>query len=387
MARPRKWLKLAMTVLALVVVAQVAAGVLVRTALVHAYLVAHLERAFGRDVVVRQFDAQVFPSLRLDADGVTVGEDPAFGNEYFLRAEKLSAGLRWKGLLRGHFEFGTLSLSRPSLILVRSGQGRWNLEDWLPPAKSGGSGAPRIYGPPSAVGVANRLQKIEFDDGRVNFKLGQDKKPFAFIDVTGSVEQISAGRWQLQLEAQPWRSGVALQSAGVLYVRGDVAGTSARLQPAQFAVHWTQASLADLLRLLRGQDYGVRGSFALDAVAQSGAQGDRTTGAAGLANTFYKDGALPLAASSDWTFSVQVRAASIHRWDLTERGDNPRVSIKIGGRGNVASRSLDGTEMAIEAPGSNLRGAVHFVGGVPELEVDSAGVQARDLLAWWRAFE
>ncbi len=43
--------------------------------------------------------------------------------------------------------------------------------------------------------------------------------------------------------------------------------------------------------------------------------------------------------------------------------------------------------MAIEAPGSNLRGAVHFSDGVPEVQVDSAGVQARDLLAWWRAFE
>src|SRR5271156_1290997 len=167
MARPRKWLKLAMTVLALVVVAQVAAGVLVRTALVHVYLVAHLERAFGRGVVVRQFDAQVFPSLRLDANGVTVGEDPAFGNEYFLRAEKLSAGLRWRGLLSGHFDFGTLSLTRPSLILVRSARGRWNLEDWLPPAKGGDAPGGSIYGPPSAVGAANRLQKITFDDGRV----------------------------------------------------------------------------------------------------------------------------------------------------------------------------------------------------------------------------
>src|SRR5271170_2223859 len=298
MARPRKWLKLAMTVLALVVVAQVAAGVLVRTALVHAYLVAHLERAFGRPVEVRQFDAQVFPNLRLDANGVTVGEDPAFGNEYFLRAEKLRAGL-----LGGHFDFGTLSLSRPSLILVLGPQGRWNLEDWLPPAKSGGAASARIYGPPVAAGAANRLQKIEFDDGRVNFKTGQDKLPFAFVAVNGSVEQISPGRWQLQLEAQPWRSGVALQSAGTVQVRGDVAGTSARLQPAQFAVHWTQASLADLLRLFRGQDYGVRGSFALDAVAQSGtrtdAQSDGTSGAAVLSNAPLNN-ALP----SDWTFSL-----------------------------------------------------------------------------------
>jgi hypothetical protein len=381
MVRRRKWLKVAMAALALVVAAQAAAGVLVRTALVHAYLVAHLERAFGRSVEVREFDAQVVPSLRLDAHGVTVGEDPAFGNEYFLRAEKLSAGLRWRGLLGGHFEFGALSLTRPSLILVRSGQGRWNLEDWLPPAKNEDARAGRIYGPPSAVGAVNRLQRIEFDDGRVNFKIGLDKKPFAFIGVTGSVEQVSAGRWQLQLKAQPWRSGVALQSAGILRVRGDVAGTSTRLQPARVEVHWTEASLADLLRLFRGQDYGVRGAFALDVTAQSGKQAPAAPSAPSAAEDSQAGG------PGDWTFALAARIGGVHRWDLTEREDNPRVALRMRGRGNIAARTLDATEMSIEAPASNFRGTVHVDKDGPGLRVDSAGVQAGDVLAWWRAFE
>ncbi len=108
---------------------------------------------------------------------VSVGEDPAFGNEYFLRADNLSAGLRWTGLLRGHFEFGTLSLSRPSLILVRNNQGRWNLERWLPPAKASTEATARVYGPPSAIAPVNRLLKIDFDEGRVNFKNMDDKLP------------------------------------------------------------------------------------------------------------------------------------------------------------------------------------------------------------------
>lgn len=401
-ARPmtirRKWLMLAMALLALLVVAQVTVGVLVRTARVHGFLISQLERAFGRHVEVRQFDAQVFPKLRLDANGVSIGEDPAFGDEYFLRAEKLTAGLRWKGLLRGHFEFGALSLARPSLILVRNAEGRWNLEDWLPPAKSRASAAARIYGPPSAVGAANRLQKIEFDDGRVNFKQGQDKKPFAFIGVTGSVEQVSAGRWQLQLAAEPWRSGVALQSAGILSVRGDVAGTSARLQPAHFAVHWTGASLADLLRLFRGQDYGVRGSFTLDASAQSGvappAPNDTQMAGGAGARARTAQVAVTTAAessadepSSDWTFALEARIASVHRWDLTERAGDPSAALHVRGRGNVATRTLDTTEMVLDAPASNLRGTLHLAKTQPQLRVESAGVQASDVLAWWRAFE
>src|SRR5579859_5833433 len=246
MDRLRKWWRLALLLVALVALAQIGVSLLARTHRVHNYLVAHLERAFGRSVQVRHFTLLLLPGPLLDAEQITIGEDPSFGNEYFLRAEHLSARLRWTGLLRGHFEFGTLSLARPSLILVRNGQGNWNLERWLPPARTAVANASRFYGPQPPPTPSNRLQKIEIDDGRVNFKLLDDKLPFAFMSVSGNVEQVSSGRWRLALEAQPWRSGVALQSAGTLVVRGDVAGTSARLQPAELHIHWDNVSLADL---------------------------------------------------------------------------------------------------------------------------------------------
>ncbi|HZC66552.1 MAG TPA: AsmA family protein [Candidatus Dormibacteraeota bacterium] len=381
MALRRKWMKAAIALLALLAIAQLAAGVLVRTSWMHAYLVSHLERAFGRQVEVRQFDAQFFPSLRLDAIGVSVAEDPSFGRDYFLRAEKLTAGLRWGGLMHGHFEFGALTLRHPSVMLVRNAQGRWNLEDWLPPAKGNTPASLHIYGPPPLAGTVNRLVNIEFEEGRINFKQEQDMLPFAFIEVNGMVEQISAGRWQLQLAAQPWRSGVSLQSPGTLQVSGDIAGTSARLQPARLEMHWTGASIADLLRLARGQDYGVRGSFSLDAVAQSGIPGAVPAEGPRSPKGFSTE------SPSDWTFTLQARGASIHRWDLTERTDNPRLTLNVAGRGNIAARTFDATELSLQSPDSNLRGTLHIASAAPDLRVDSAGIQARDVLAWYRAFD
>jgi hypothetical protein len=371
---PRKWWKLALTIVALLVAMQISVSLLVRTHSMHAYLTAQLERAFGRPVEVRQFAVQLLPTPRLDAEQVSVGEDAAFGNEYFLRAENLSAGLRWTGLLRGHFEFGTLSLSRPSLILVRNNQGRWNLERWLPPAKAAAGASARVYGPPSAIAPVNRLLKIDFDEGRVNFKNVDDKLPFALTGVSGSVEQVAAGRWQLRLEAQPWRSGVALQSAGTVKVQGDVAGTSARLQPAQITVHWEEVSLADLFRLLRGRDYGMRGVFTLDGTLKSG-----TADAGSIAET----------PAGDWIFSAEARATQIHRWDLIQRSDNPRLRLGVKGHWNVAAGSVRAEEVTIEGPRSNLRGAANYVTGPSpafEVQVDSSGIQATDLLAWYRAF-
>ena len=376
MSRLRKWWRPAALVVAIVIVSQVGVSLLVRTHRVHAYLVRHLERAFGRSVEVAHFSVLILPSPRLDAEEITVGEDPAFGNEYFLRAERLSAGLRWTGFLRGRFEFGTLSLSRPSLNLVRSNEGRWNLEWWLPPAKINvPGGLPAVYNVARVLGTpANHLTRINVDDGRVNFKIVDEKLPFALTNVSGVVEQLTPGRWQLHLVAAPWRSGAALQTAGTVSVRGDVAGTSTRLQPAEFHLHWSDGSLADLLRLFRGRDYGIRGEFALDATAKSG------TGPVASQSAPY----------GDWSFEMQARAIEIHRWDLTERSDNPRMNVSLEGLLNVATGKAIAQRILVETAKSNLRGtASATISANPswEIRLDSAGVQAADLLNWYRAFQ
>src|SRR6202030_3161904 len=371
--------RIALWVTAILVGAQIAASISVRTTRVHNYFSERLEEAFGRPVQVKHFNIEILPSPRIYASGVTVGEDPAFGYEYFLRAEQLTAGLPWSGFLHGRFEFGTLSLSQPSLTLVRNREGRWNLEDWLPPAKRTGVVTSPVYGPSRAPTIANRLEKIEIDDGRINFKRTDVKQPFALTSVSGSVEQISPGRWKLELNAQPWRSGVALQSAGTVQVRGDIAGTSARLQPASLAVRWNKVSLADLFRLLHGKDYGVRGTFELQASAKSGAPVD-------VANVdSYNDSFV----GGDWSYSLKASAAQIHRWDLTERPDNPAITANVQVRCNVALKKLAAESLSLETPLSNLKGTAEFLSAANpfmQIKFASAGVQAADILSLYRAF-
>jgi hypothetical protein len=372
--RIRKWWKLGVALLLAFIAMQLGVSLLVRTARARAFLTRQLESSLGRNVDVRVYSATLFPSPQLDAYGITVGEDPGFGNEYFLRADRLSADLRWLGLLRGRFELGTLKLERPSLILVRNSDGRWNLERWLPATLISpqiGAVAPRAG---ARTTPAYNLQKLDISDGRANFKLGDDKTSVAFIQVEGSVEQTAPGRWRLDLTAQPWRSGVPLQLAGTVRIRGDIAGTSARLQPARFQVSWENSSLADVFRLIGGQDFGIRGIFAAQATAESG--GVVTTGARN---------AMP----GDWIFSVNARASEIHRWDLTERSDNPRVGVRANGRWNPGAGTLIADDLLVEGPRSNLRGTASIKSiteSSVDVRVDSAGIQASDVLAWLRAF-
>lgn len=373
MIRLRKYGGIVVTLLAVILAVQAAVSLLVRTHRMRGYLIAHLETAFGRPVQAGRLSVQILPIPELDVDAVTLGEDPAFGNEYFLRAEHMTARFRWMGLLRGHFEFGTMSFTRPSLILVRNADDRWNLEGWLPPTRPGGSLGAAVAPRKAQAEPTHLLQKIDFDDGRINFKLGDEKRPFAFTNVSGSVEQVSSGRWQLQLEATPWRSGVQLQSTGTLQVAGYVAGTSARLQPAQIQLHWEKASIADLFRLITGNDSGVRGDFALDGNASIGM---------GTAAT-----ELP---SSEWRFVLQARARNIHRWDLTERDDNPRVNVSVKGLWAFAAGEARADEVRVESPQSRMVGTAVMQTSSPvnwKAHFQSMAVQGEDLLGWYRAFQ
>lgn len=372
MARIRSYAKWIFLLVILLVLAQSGLHYALRNHRMRGYLLAHLEKSFGRRVEARDFSMDLLPFPQLEVDRVSIGEDPAFGQEYFLRADRLTAGVRWLGLLRGHFDFGTISLTRPSLILVRNEHGRWNLEGWLPPAPQSSPSGGAVYGPQPPEG-ANHLQKIEFDEGRINFKTGDEKRPFAFTAVSGSVEQMAPGRWELKLEAQPWRSGVALQSTGTLQVRGEVAGTSSRLQPAQIQVHWDKVSIADLFRMITGNDSGARGEFALDGTANIGRPAPGEAANPGV-----------------WKFSIHAWAGKIHRWDLIERVDNPSLSAKLDGVWDVPAGEARAETAVLDLPHSHFAGAALLrTAGMSEwsAQATDAGIDARDALAWYRAFQ
>ncbi|HEX2712151.1 MAG TPA: hypothetical protein VHM88_08015, partial [Candidatus Acidoferrales bacterium] len=354
----KPWLRRGVGVLVALLVASGGFSRLLRLGRVHRYLNVRLEAAFGRPVEVGAFNFSLLDGLRLEADSVTVAEDPRFGNEYFLRAERLTAGPRWRSLTRGRFEFGTLSFTRPSLNLVRAADGRWNVENWLPPP---GPAVPAVAGPR----LSTRLYRIEVDAGRINFKQGADKVAFALVDVKGSIEQESAGRWRMDLEAHPMRATVALQEAGTLRLRGRIAGTSARLQPADLALSWQDVSLADALRLARGHDYGVRGRLAVELTARILAPGLR------------------------WSLAGTARLTGVHRWDLPPRPGDPALNLNAVAQWRPAETSLELGKWVLEAPRSSVQGTgrVQWAPDFdPRFQLVSSEISFADFFAWYRAF-
>jgi len=372
----RKWLRAVLIGGVLLFAASALFSRALRAGAARRYLIAHLAASFGRPVEVSWFEFSLFNGARIEAHQVTVSDGPQFGNEYFLRADILAAGLRWPALLAGRLEFGSVSLTRASLNLARDAQGRWNIERWLPPPPQPGS-RPGFVGPvgPQRDARAARPAQIDVDGGRINFKQGDDKSPFALVDVSGRVEQTGEGRWQLDLEARPLRAGVVLQDIGLLRVRGSIAGTTARLQPAELNLTWRAASLADTLRLIRGDDYGMRGQLAVDLDARVAPQSPSSLQGAN-------------SSAALWSISATARLTGIHGWRLAERDADPAANFSVEMSWRLGERRTEIQKLLLEMPGSHLQGLgeVDWSRGVqPQLRVESSTVALADVLSWYRA--
>jgi uncharacterized protein involved in outer membrane biogenesis len=360
--RPIKWLLLLVIALW---VADTGISLLIHHSVLQKKLTARLSAAFGRPVEVGRYEVSIWSGPTLEAQSVTVSEDPRFGQEYFLRAESLRVRPRWRSLLRGHLELGGLLLTQPSLNIVRNTEGDWNLAEWLPrPASRGAAGPPL---PASTL----RFERIEIEGGRVNFKRADEKLPFAFVEVRGTVQADGPGRWQMNIAASPWRASIVTQQAGSIYVAGHVGGTSSRLLPAVLDFSWTGASISDALRLIGGDDYGVRGALAVALSARAGDDG--------------------------WKLQARAQMRQLHRWDLSLRPDNPALNLTAQMKIGANASQLELTEAKLEAPRSNAHASGQILWNDVErspksapspltLKLSDLNVDANDILAWVRAF-
>jgi hypothetical protein len=374
----RKWLRIVVIGGVSILAASFGFSRALRARATRRYLIGQLSASFGRPVDVSWFDFSLLDGPRIEAHLVSVSEDPQFGSEYFLRADKLTAGLRWTALLAGRFEFGSVSLQRPSLNLARDAEGRWNIERWLPPVPSPAV-QPGFVGPlaPLADGRAARPYRIDVDGGRINFKQGDNKSPFALIDVSGRVEQNGPGRWQLDLEAKPMRAGVGLQDIGMLRVRGSIAGTTARLQPADLNLTWSAASLADTLRLIWQKDYGMRGRLAVDLNAHIAPD----------ASSPMHGGTSPV---GQWSISGVARLTGIHGWRLPERDTDAAANLSMEVNWRLGERRSEIRKFLVEMQGSRLQGTGDLDwsrGFQPQLQIASSKLALGDVLSWYQALQ
>ena len=164
-------------------------------------IVSSISAGVGRPVEIGSVHIRLLPQPGFDLENLVVYDDPAFGAEPILRASEVTAELRLMSLVRGRLEIARLDLTEPSLNLVHSESGRWNLEALLERT---------AHIPLAPTGKAKSEPRpgfpyIEATSARINFKNGPEKKPYALTNADFSLWQDSENTWGVRLKAQPVR--------------------------------------------------------------------------------------------------------------------------------------------------------------------------------------
>lgn len=216
--------------------------------------------SLDRPVHLASVTLRLLPRPGLVLSDVIVEEDPAFGTEPTLRAPSVDAYIRLTSLWRGRLEIGRISFDQASLNLVRNDEGRWNIGTVLLQA-SHISNAPTGQ---RRVSASPRFPYIEASDARVNFKIGNEKKPFSLLNADFAMWLANPDEWRIRLEAQPVRTDLDLDlsDTGLLRVEGSLHRADAiGGMPIDLETEWSNAPLGQIARLLIGRDTGWRGSL------------------------------------------------------------------------------------------------------------------------------
>lgn len=289
--------------------------------------------ALGRRVEMRRVRVHLLPRPGFDLEGLVIYDDPAISAEPMMRAEDVSARIRLSSLMRGRLEIATLSAIEPSINLVRDRDGRWNLKSLLERTE-------QISTAPTGKRLAERrpaFPYLEATHARINFKLGQEKKPYALTDADVALWQGSENSWGARLTAQPVRTDFNLTDTGLLRVNAAWQRAS-RLgeTPVQVTLRWDGGQLGQITKLFTGRDRGWRGGVSL---------------AANLSGT-----------AESLLIQSQVTVEDFRRYDIMA-GERVRLATECSGRFSRVEKAIE--DLSCESPVSG--GAMRLRGSVAAL--------------------
>ena len=221
--------------------------------------------SLGRPVHLDRVILNLLPLPGFTLENFVVDEDPAFGSEPVIRANSVRATLRLSSLWSRRVEFSTISFTEPSVNLVHTVAGKWNLESIL-------FHAAHVTAAPTdqkKAGPAPRFPYIEATGARLNLKLDHEKTPISFTDADFALWLPDPQQWHLRLSAHPARTDTDASDTGTLELEGTLGRAASLGQvPISLRGEWRNVPLGEGSRVLLGRDAGLRGEMTLTANAQ-----------------------------------------------------------------------------------------------------------------------
>ena len=239
-----------------------------------------LEETLSRKIEIGKVHFSLFSGPGFTLDDVVIQEDNRYGIEPFAHVPALQVRVRLDKLLIGEIRLLGLRLQDPTVNLVKSHDGTWNVVALVERL-----GAPRRS-------PLNFFPAVQISNARVDFKLGVRKTNFYLLETDISIYPESSGKIYFKFQGSPARTDRAGNGFGHLTgtanwylkpapINGNELEADVNLQPS---------NLSELATLLQGQDLGVHGTVS--------------------AHVLFSGPFSNLHATGD------MRLDNVHRWDL-----------------------------------------------------------------------
>jgi hypothetical protein len=321
-----------------------------------------ISASLGRPVHLDRVSLNLLPLPGFTLENFVVDEDPAFGSEPVIRANSVRATLRLSSLWSRRVEFSTISFTEPSVNLVHTAAGKWNLESIL-------LHAAHIDAAPTAQknsGSAPRFPYIEATGARLNLKLDNEKSPFSLTDADFALWLPDPQQWHLRLSARPARTDTKVSDTGLFELEGTLGHAASLGQvPISLRGTWRNAPLGGVSRFLLGRDAGLRGEMDLTANAQG--------------------------TVSSSTVQARLRLTDTRRADFVP-AQTMNIDLQCLGTATSDFHGFDDLRCSWPPAGSSDAPIVALTGSLPDLrnprsadfQIGTPGLPAATLLDWLR---
>jgi len=306
-------------------------------------LEAGLEGALHRPVTFGAASFRLLPRPGFSIENAVVGEIPSFGSEPFAHVERIDCELRWHGLWRSRLDFARLRLEHPTLNMVRNERGEWNFENFL---LQTGIASPTLGTPQRAASQSAGSFDLVAEDGRLNFQVGVNKKPFAITDLRAELSFVPAAHLiRFHVAGSPIRTDLSLPSPGEVDLAGEWTPGNDLQGPLQATLRTSGALLYDWVPLITGRNPGLYGVVDSEI---------RLSGTMRVLD-----------------FQGDSRLTQLHRWELLPPSDPMPGSVHFRGRfdrrdGHILIESL---EASFAASHLHVSGTIDKIPQAPELDL------------------
>ena len=172
-------------VVVLLLVAAVLLPVLVDANKFRPMIESEMQKALGRDVHIGDLKLSVFAG-GVTASDISIGDDPAFSRNPFVKAKSLDVGVEMMPLIFSRaLHVRSLTVNEPEVALLRNAAGKWNYSTL-------GSKEAKKSGGPSSSGADFSVGELAIKKGQISVASVPSRgKPHVYEDVNLTVKDLS----------------------------------------------------------------------------------------------------------------------------------------------------------------------------------------------------